>query len=186
MVRISPLSQDIMILHWWQCTWQTHFAYLREISFSRVASFSQSMAKFRLPYWDKNYLFKNKNVILLSHITQFQEEENETLWIAKNKYFSIISQGHIVYVCICVKYLLTFCCMAKIIYYLEIKPWLHAVAEEFKCKPIYYMYYTQFYQFEIFAKKLLKNKGNIRKMCDIFHHNFIKKYSLLYNRWGIV
>ena len=32
------LSQDIMILHWCQCTWQTHFANLREISFSSVAS----------------------------------------------------------------------------------------------------------------------------------------------------
>ena len=38
------LSQDIMILHWCQCTWQTHFAHLREISFSRVASFCQSGA----------------------------------------------------------------------------------------------------------------------------------------------
>ena len=33
------LYQDIMILHWCQCTWQTHFAHLREISFPRVASF---------------------------------------------------------------------------------------------------------------------------------------------------
>ena len=28
-----------MILHWCQCTWQTHFAHLWEMSFSRVASF---------------------------------------------------------------------------------------------------------------------------------------------------
>ena len=33
------LSQDIMILYWCQCTWQTHFAHLWEMSFSRVASF---------------------------------------------------------------------------------------------------------------------------------------------------
>ena len=37
------LIQD-MILHWCQCTWQTHFAHLREMSFSRVASFCQSTA----------------------------------------------------------------------------------------------------------------------------------------------
>ena len=29
---------------WCQCTWQTHFAHLWEMSFSRVASFCQSMA----------------------------------------------------------------------------------------------------------------------------------------------
>ena len=46
--------------------------------------------------------------------------------------------------------------------------------ETLNAKPIYYMYYIQFYQFEIFAKKLLKNKGNNKKMCDIFHHNFKK------------
>ena len=39
------LSQDIIILHWCQCTWQTHFAHLQEPSFSRVASFCQSMAE---------------------------------------------------------------------------------------------------------------------------------------------
>ena len=33
-----------MILHWCQCMWQTHFAHLREMSFSRVASFCQSTA----------------------------------------------------------------------------------------------------------------------------------------------
>ena len=33
-----------MILHWCQCTWQTHSAHLREISFSRVASCCQSRA----------------------------------------------------------------------------------------------------------------------------------------------
>ena len=33
-----------MILHWCQCTWQTHFAPLRKMSFSRVASFCQSTA----------------------------------------------------------------------------------------------------------------------------------------------
>ena len=38
------LIQDIMILHWCQCTWQTNFAHLREMSFSRVASFCQSTA----------------------------------------------------------------------------------------------------------------------------------------------
>ena len=35
------LSQDIMILHWCKCTWQTHFAHLRNMSFSRVASLCQ-------------------------------------------------------------------------------------------------------------------------------------------------
>ena len=30
---------DIITLHWWQCTWQTHFAHLLEMSFSNVASF---------------------------------------------------------------------------------------------------------------------------------------------------
>ena len=33
-----------MILHRCQCTWQTHFAHLRKMSFSRVASFCQSGA----------------------------------------------------------------------------------------------------------------------------------------------
>ena len=33
-----------MTLHWCKCTWQTHFAHLPEISFSRVASFCQSTA----------------------------------------------------------------------------------------------------------------------------------------------
>ena len=34
----------LMILHWCQCTWQTHLAHLREMSFSRVASFCQCAA----------------------------------------------------------------------------------------------------------------------------------------------
>ena len=38
------LSQDTMIWHWYQCMWHTHFAHLREMSFSRVASFCQSTA----------------------------------------------------------------------------------------------------------------------------------------------
>ena len=38
------LSQDIMILHWCQCTWQTYFANLREMSFSRVAPFCHCTA----------------------------------------------------------------------------------------------------------------------------------------------
>ena len=40
------INQGIMILHWCQCTWQTHFAHLQEMSFSRVASFCQSTAVF--------------------------------------------------------------------------------------------------------------------------------------------
>ena len=32
--------------YWYQWTWQTHFAHLREISFSRVGSFCQSTAVF--------------------------------------------------------------------------------------------------------------------------------------------
>ena len=38
------LSQDIMTLHWCQCTWQTHLLIIYEMSFSRLASFCQRMA----------------------------------------------------------------------------------------------------------------------------------------------
>ena len=52
----------IMILHWCQCTWQTHFAHLREMSFSRVASFCQSTAVGLCPLYGafmSNYVAQN-------------------------------------------------------------------------------------------------------------------------------
>ena len=45
---------------------------------------------------------------------------------------------------------------------------LRVIFEEFEFKNRY----INFYQFEIFAIKLLKSKENNKKICHIFHHNF--------------
>ena len=49
-----------MISHWCQCMWQTHFALLWEMSFSRVASFCQSWAVLIIycySFWSIIFLF---------------------------------------------------------------------------------------------------------------------------------
>ena len=44
LILLRDICQNIMLLHWCRWTWQTHFAQLREMLFSRVASFCQSTA----------------------------------------------------------------------------------------------------------------------------------------------
>ena len=73
-------SQDMVLLHWCQCTWLTHFAHLREMSLSRVSrlpfvrvgqNWGHTIGKYHNLVW-RIFIFKMK---LLKNCTYFMIAE---------------------------------------------------------------------------------------------------------------
>ena len=59
LLRDIYVRYDIMIFHWRQCKWQTHFALLREMSLLSLASFCQIRAILVEPIfgWNDKYMY---------------------------------------------------------------------------------------------------------------------------------